>query len=561
MCEIKEKFEELAYECSVAGVMAFIADTTGLDDGVHDAERIVNDVDVSDYDEACISCDPVFEECKEEYGHEALMEALQEFMSEHSYVFAENAAPAPKATSNPAVASVPNQQNVSTVAVAPAAPTTAPVASTTAAPVTTAPIVSANPAPVQNSTPAKSVPYACFISDGFESQFDDWDDFRQCISDMEKTEQVFTHDDDLQAAGIGFDPVQPNLKISSIENNPIGVGAIAKAMNANVDAVLSSMLDSDGTGLAMEMDNGRIVPIGWSAIAGMEDRAGLTPNGFKRHWKKAPELAAIAFNGQFKDGEGGVTVIERCHKVRGMMSSSFAYAKFSNILDAFNAFWMQQYPKATVQNMYISHTEIYWELNLQQYKQQIFIGFPDLLNGNAYPVLLFASSNTANSAFRIMPAMGTTGSNVVAPLCQRESALSVYHTASGNFEERCNTVMESIVKCHAQAVTMLDSTCRDLQAMHTITVNNAYNAILRVMADANMPKKQGMEAAENFKNVFGNSPATAFDCFMCVVNAYSFFVRDNKGKQSKHFEVAMAVGKAAGARWEALGNIAGDFSW
>lgn len=545
---IKEKFEEFAYESSIAGVKAFLAENLSLGDGVLTSDEILLNTSANDLAEAEMVCGDILAELHDEYDFMDIVDELSEFMDEHANSDEEDIqeASAKKviASTEPIVAATPVTPTVSATATTPAAA-----------------ISSSTPVATPTSTVQSIANYANFINDNFEAGFDVWDEFMQCVDDMEKTEQVFTHDEDMQTAGIGFDPVQSNLNIVAVEDNPIGAAAIAKSMNANIDAVVSTMVSQKGTGLAMEMDNGRIVPIGWSAIPGMEKRAGYDKDGLTRHWRKSPEIAAQELNGQFRNGSSGVTVLERCHKIRGMMSSRFAYAKFSNILKAFNAFWKKQYPNGIVRNMYISHTEIYWELDLEQYKQQIFTGFPDLLTGNAFPVLQFASSNTANSAFRITPAMGMTGSKIVVPLCTRENALAVRHSAEGNFTTRCDTVMNDIINKFAESIPMLDSTSRDLQAMHGITVKNAYNAILRVMANVGIPKKQGMEAAENFKNVYGSNPASAFDCFMCIVNAYSFFVRDNKGKTNKHFEIAMAVGKAAGAKWELQGNIPGDFAW
>lgn len=558
---IKEKFEEFAYESSMAGVKAFLAENLSLGDGVLTPDEILLNASANDLAEAEMVCGDILSELQDEYDFMDIMEELSEFMDEHAHDEEEE----------PQTVSAKTTTPVTVAAALAPAPASAPASVTTSAAANPASAANAGSAPVQANVTAPaattapatrtSANYASFINDNFEAGFNVWADFVQCVDDMEKTEQVFTHDEDMQTAGIGFDPVQNNLNIVAVEDNPIGAAAIAKSMNANVDAVASTMVSQKGTGLAMEMDNGRIVPIGWSAMSGMEKRAGYDKDGLTRHWKKSPEVAAQELNGQFRNGSGGVTVLERCHKIRGMMSSRFAYAKFSNILNAFHAFWKKQYPNGTVQNMYISHTEIYWELNLEPYKQQIFTGFPDLLTGNSFPILQFASSNTANSAFRITPAMGMTGSKNVVPLCARENALAVRHSAEGNFATRCDTVMNDIINKFAESIPMLDSTSRDLQAMHGITVKNAYNAILRVMASVGIPKKQGMEAAENFKNVYGMSPASAFDCFMCVVNAYSFFVRDNKGKANKHFEIAMAVGKAAGAKWELQGNIPGDFTW
>lgn len=454
-----------------------------------------------------------------------------------------------------------------TVAPAPAAPVAAP-APAPAAPAMPAPTapVAASPAPAAPvaAAPAPAAPsqnYASFIADNFEAGFDKWDEFRQCVKDMEKTESVYTHDDDLQACGIGYDPTQPNLRIAPVVDSPIMAAQLAKQMQSSPDAVLDTMLTNGGTGLSLDMRNGRVVPIGASAIEGMCARAGLTNDGFLRNWNKSTDEAAVALNRQFGNGKGGVTVIERCGKIRALCSRQFAYGKYSDILDMFEAFWQGAFPKGDVQNMYISHNVMRWELNLDAYKASIFNGFPELMKTNFFPVLQFVTSNTADAAFRIMPALQQTGGRTVAPICSRDEAIHVRHTAAGNYGERINQLSKAIRDAFTGAKPMMDGKFRDLDALKGVKVVNAYNAILRTMDDCGIPKKQGMEAATNFKNFNGSKPATAFECFTVLVNAYTFVARDNPQKQTLLFKTALAVGRAAGAPWEVRGNIPGDYSW
>lgn len=507
---------------------------------------LVNDEDMEDE-----AMDSFMEYVADEDGEfEAINEEWKKAMKA-----AKAAAPAPvPAASAPAPAPTP-------VSSAPA-PAPAPAVTVAQAPAAApAPAAPAAPVAAPAAPAATTANYANFISDSFEAGFDKWDEFRQCVMDMENTETVYTHDDDLQACGIGYDPTQPNLKITPVTDSPIMAAQLAKQMQANVDAVLDTMLTNNGTGLALDMHNGRIVPIGASAIEGMCARAGFTNDGFLRNWKKSTDEATIALNRQYSNGKGGVTVIERCGKIRAVCSRQFAYGKYSSILDMFEAFWKGAFPKGDVQNMYISHSVMRWELNLDAYKADIFNGFPELMKSGFFPVLQFITSNTADAAFRIMPALQQTGGKYVVPICSREEATHIRHTAAGNYGDRINQLSAAIQNAFTGVKSMMDGKYRDMDALKGIQVVNAYNAILRTMDDCGIPKKQGMEAAVAFKNFHGNNPATAFECFAVLVNAYSFVVRDNPQKQEVQFKAALAVGRAAGAPWEARGNIPGDYSW
>lgn len=422
--------------------------------------------------------------------------------------------------------------------------------------IATAPAANTSTAPVVSTAPL----YANFVSDNWESSFVKWEDFYKALCDIAATETVYTHDEDMQAAGIGIDPIQKNLKVVSVMDAPLHVAQMAANMKADVEAVLSTMKSHGGTGLALKMDGGRIIPIGWSAIEGLSTRAGFTRNGFERHWKKSEEDAATELNGQFKNSSEGVSIIENCNKIRAMNSEKFAYGKLSDIAKVFEAFWKKTYPKATVQNMYISHTTTTWELNLSAYKDQILKGFNTLYQGGYYPVLQFASSNTASSAFRIIPALALSGhSGVTVPMCDSEKGLRVVHTGSGNYTERVNGLMHSIVESFKQSDTMMNNAAKNIDSLQNVQVKNAYNALLRAMANLDIAKKAGHEAAENFKSLYGKNPATAFDCFLAIANAYAFVVRDNPNNVALQFKTALKVGRAAGMDWQYLGNIPGDY--
>lgn len=393
--------------------------------------------------------------------------------------------------------------------------------------------------------------------DEFEAVFNDFDELVSCIDDLESSESVYSHDEDLLAAG---SPDTKDITVYPVSDTPIASASLASGLGCDADALQDTMRSQGGTGLYLRIGN-RNVPVGASAMGGLRDRAGFTGDGLDRHLRKSADDAASALNRQFANWDSSATVIERAGKIRSFMSRNFAYGKFSDILTAFEEFWHQKYPLAEVRNCYISHTIMRWEMSLEPYKAQFFRGYPELLNSGYVPNLIFSVSNSGDSAFRISPALGKTGSDIVVPIAEFSGNIAVRHVARGNFRERCDALMEQIMVSYAGVETMMDNANANLAAMKKTAVHNAYNALLRTMADCGFPKQQGMEAATNFRSVFGNGTASAFDCFVACMNAYSFVCRDNPDNTNRKFATSLCVGKAANAPWQMRGEIPGDYSW
>lgn len=514
----------------VCAVIAFEFDIGNEDAGM-DSDEIMACVDTNALYNAVDEMATDFEELQNEYGEAKMLSALREYMEDSEGIFTAISSSAANPATN--VMSASSHTNINGTS-----------------------ITSQKKKASTSSSTVRNYPNP--INDNFEAAFTTWDELRNCVADLESTEHVYTHDDDIQASALSLDPLQTNLTVCAIDDTPMFAGDIARSMSSNSDAVLSTMRSQKGTGMALKVGT-RIVPIGFSAIGGMNDCAGLKPNGFLRNWKACTQDAVVRYNEQFRHGKGGVTVIERCNKIRAMCSARFAYGKFSDIMDMFENYWKAKWPKATVQGMYISHTILRWELNLSEYKADTFKGFPELLKSGYHMVLQFATSNTADSAFRILPALQEKN-GVVVPLCQPENGVRVRHTARGNFGERVSALMNTILAAYDKCDGILKDAAERMDELKHIVIRNPYNAVLRVMDECGVNKKQGMEAATNFKSFIGSGSASAFDCFLVVMNAYAFIYRDNPQNQDVQFTASLAVGKAANVRWEQY-DIPGEYKW
>ena len=107
----------------------------------------------------------------------------------------------------------------------------------------------------------------------------------------------------------------------------------------------------------------------------------------------------------------------------------------------------------------------------------------------------------------------------------------------------------------------IEKAAQEIENLHKITVENSHTAVLRGMKSLGMPKAQCIEAAELFASIFPEK-ATAYDCHMAVVDAYTFVTRDFPDDYRRQFAAADAVGRAIVViDWEKLGKDVSPFNW
>lgn len=385
-------------------------------------------------------------------------------------------------------------------------------------------------------------------------------EFRNMVSTIEAEQLVFTHDDDLlQAMGSNaFDPLQKNLRVVGLDDAPLLIPQIAQQTGREELSIEDTMTLNGGTGLMLQMGN-QVFPIGQSALSGLADRAGLTHDGLNRHYPEGASAVADVLNRQFMQGKSGACIIVNCDKVRAVNGPSYAVGQLSDILDMYEVF-VAQFPQAQTKRCFISHDFIKWEVDLSAHADTLLANTALSKNGFV-PALRFITSNTGKAAFQAIPMLKRANSNVFIPLCMPNGVLRVRHMAKGNYTERTNALMNKILQAFECVIAALDNRSRDFEKLKTINVDNAYNAVLRVMAEVGIPKKQGMEAAKAFQGMYpAPDAATAYDCMLAIINAYAFYVRDNAQNERGQMNVSFAVGAAMGISWPEY-SIPGEFSW
>ena len=301
---------------------------------------------------------------------------------------------------------------------------------------------------------------------------------------------------------------------------------------------------------------GHLYPVGTSAIKGLAERAGMKVEGWDKLRRANPGDLSDVLGKFMKATDGYLTVLVEDEKVRAVNSGRYAACPASTVLNAVNQWIANEYPDAKFVNAYANHDYATWRIDLEEYTDDVLGAFPELKNNGFVPAMTVSLSHTGTSSVSFTPCLRI--GDIYFPICE---GINAPHVAKGKFSERM-VAMESAVKTNLFSVfPKITEVSKRIDSMRSINVSNAYNALLRGMKSLGLPKIQAMEAAEQFKQLFG-STATAYDIYMAVVDTLAYVTRDFPKDYRKQVAVAKSMERAVvGIDWAKLGNIPGDFSW
>lgn len=301
---------------------------------------------------------------------------------------------------------------------------------------------------------------------------------------------------------------------------------------------------------------GRLYPVGISAIKGLTERAGMKVEGWDKLRRVNPKDLSDVLDKFMKATDGFLTVLVEDEKVRAVNSGRYAACPATTVLKAVNQWIENEYPDAKFVSAYANHDYAIWRINLESYTDDVLSAFPELKNNGFVPAMTVSLSHTGTSSVSFTPCLRV--GDIYFPICE---GINAPHIAKGKFSERM-VAMESAVKSNLFSVfPKIAEVSKRIDNMRNINVSNAYNALLRGMKSLGLPKIQAMEAAEQFKNLYGYN-ATAYDIYMSVVDTLAYVTRDFPKDYRKQISVAKSMERAVvGIDWAKLGNIPGDFSW
>ncbi len=397
-----------------------------------------------------------------------------------------------------------------------------------------------------------------FIKDDAEMKADNMQQLLDFLAERESNAQWITDDDELKANTIRFraindEPILVSTRVAELKSSKFP--RFEASEDAYVDTMFSPEYGYTGT-TQMVFVKGKLYPIGQSAVKGLLARAGLGADGYERLKGYSPESLSAVLNLLMEaiSEKNSACVLVQDEKVRAINSGRYAICPTSYVAQATQDWMLYDYPLARFVSGYVCHDYATWTVDLEAYTNDILGGFPDLISSGFTPALVVITSNTAQSSVSLKPALMLNGN-----VFQLAYTIDCPHVAGGNCAERTQNMEKEVLENFDAVFSVLFKSAEQIAAMGTMTISNAYNALLRCMHKLKLPKQQGMEAAEQFKFLYPAS-ASAYDCLMAVVDACSYIIRDNPNNQRKQFEAAGIVGRAAMMDWKKF-DIAGDFSW
>ena len=399
-----------------------------------------------------------------------------------------------------------------------------------------------------------------FIKDNAEFATKDFSEMINFLDEREQKDNYkwFSDEDGITIKDVHFYPIEPEPIVASCHMTELQKNAAA-TFEASEEAFMDSMycpsFGLEGSSQVIEI-GGKLFPVGKSAIKGILERAGIKSEGYKKLMEYDAKELSNVLNSFFKASKGGVCLLVQDEKVRAVNSDRYGICPISFVAQTTEAWIRNNYPDAEVTSAYTNHEFSAWTVDLIDYTDDIFSGADRLKQLGFTPAIIVQTSNTLSSSVTIKPSI--IKGNIVFPVGK---PIATPHVGKGDTSSRSLQIKETVLQNFALAYASVSNAVTDIQNLEKVTVKNAYNALLRAMKAVGMPKMQGMEAAEIFEQIHYGKPATALECYLSIVDAYSFVVRDNPHDIKKQFEVGECVTKAMRIDWEKLGNIPGSFSW
>lgn len=239
--------------------------------------------------------------------------------------------------------------------------------------------------------------------------------------------------------------------------------------------------------------------------------------------------------------------------VRAVLSSKYTPISVPTVYGLATKFLNEKYPKAIFSSGYYSHEFCKMTWDLAAYRDEILSQCKTLRAGNIEPKLFVQSSDVSVSSVLVRPSLGMGGVDV--PLLEAETTrhLGKNETVVGRVSQSFEVVMAGFSDA-AKAVDMLND----------IVLKNPYYTLLRAFKKVKWPlkaKKYALEAADSFKDMLDDDlKTTAYDAYLAIVDAYSYFVRDQASDQDGIFLVADSAARSIKINWAEI-DLPYEFSY
>lgn len=406
------------------------------------------------------------------------------------------------------------------------------------------------------------------IPDSAEFCTSNMEDLQNFVESHEATAKWFSDEDGCSADSVRFLPIyaEPICTTAEVKrlkeaktldflDGKTRMVKFASGEEAYADSMYEPSEGYYGTSQMMYV-NGQLYPVGMSAISGLAKRAGLNAEGWEKMQKNNPKGLSEIFDRLFAETKGNLTVLIQDDKVRAVNSGSYAACPYSTVLRALKEWSMNEYPDIRFEKAFVCHDYTQWQFDMSSYTQDVLGAYPELIRRGFTPCLVVSMSHIGTASVAYQPCLRLNGT--VFPI---GAGIRTEHVGKGNFTERSESMAKTVEKNLFQVFPRIGEMAKEFDRLRTIKVKNAYNALLRGMSSLKIPKKQGMEAAEEFQNMYPDE-TSAFEIILAIIDAVAYVVRDYPADYRKHIAVTNSMERAiVGIDWAKLGDLPGDFSW
>lgn len=375
-----------------------------------------------------------------------------------------------------------------------------------------------------------------YISSAAAKKFTNGGDFLSFMNEREK----HTVWEEVDAKSIHFDPLL---------DEPLMAPAVAAKYGANQEAIEECM-DPAHSGVLCKVGP-EYFPVGDSAIGTIRERMQVR-KGFWVRQHADPNILAKDLNSSFgMMTKGKVLVKVGDEMVRAIHSPRYQQIPVSKVYELAQAFLREQFPAATFSSGYFSHDFSYMLFDLSMYKKELFGKSRRMAaSKNVMPALYVQTSDVATSSVTIRPVL--VYGKVMAPLAVREDTRHL-----GSRESIVNRVQTGFQVAMAKFTDAIS----EVEKLDAVKLKNPYNALKRAFVAIKWPKaakRQALESAENFQQMLDGSPMTAYDAYLAILDAMSFYTRDNKNADTER--LMDSVARSIKIDWSAC-DLPGEFSY
>lgn len=395
-----------------------------------------------------------------------------------------------------------------------------------------------------------------FVPDSSEFMADNFDSLNDFLLEREQNAKWLTDEDGVKIEDVRFkaildEPICVSTNVAKLKNTV--VPKFYASEEAYADSMNSPQMGYQGS-TQMMFVKGELWPVGNSAIRSILERSGIRGDGWEKLKEFSPQYLSEVLNRFMEASKGSACILIQDEKIRAVNSGRYAICPATYVVEETERWIKTERPQAQLKIGYVNHDYAMWQIDLTAYTNEVLGQFSALVNDGLKPAVQIYLSHTGSSSVSIRPCLMC--GKVVFPLME---SIDCPHIAKGPATDRMNQMKASVHRSFSMIFNSFAKATNDIEDLDAVNIKNAYGALLRVMKAINFPKVQGMEAAEQFQQIHPDV-ATAYDCFLAIVDAYALVARDYAKDQKKLFSVADCVGRASKMKWVDY-DVPGDFSW